>query len=284
MEVVRTKIALLILDIVMHHSKVDLDEKQITWMINKTNLEDNLIYWFESNGYLPNSGTLCHEPTGFGTVDTNPSVRLPPKAKVRPQDTSGLSRRNPRARADASSSTRISQGAQYVASNTEDSDVAPSPTSAGATHTQIDPMGKCNFNNPPHPVMFDDKVHESSQILQLETYVLERHGVSLWRDLSVCTPICPSSHALNPIQLVDFLIFYSQARLAAAAPRASVLTASPLPVSGASLHIFSPCQSTKKSSLQDSLREPSTALTVRTALLTTLRLYSPHPLRSAAKS
>ena len=124
---------------------------------------------------------------------------------VRPQDTSGLSRRNPRAKADSFSSTRISQGAQYVASNTEDSDVAPSPTSAGATHTQIDPMGKCNFNNPPHPVMFDDKVHESNQILQLETYVLARHGVSLWRDLSVCTPICPSSHALNPIQLVDFL-------------------------------------------------------------------------------
>ena len=39
------------------------------------------------------------------------------------------------------------------------------------------------------PTMFDAKVHVSSQITQLETYVLPRHEVSLWRDLSAYTPV-----------------------------------------------------------------------------------------------
>ena len=78
MEVVRTKIDLLILDIGINYTKVDLDVKQISWMTNKTDLEDCLTYWFESNGFLPNSGTLSHEPTGFGIVDANPRVRPPP--------------------------------------------------------------------------------------------------------------------------------------------------------------------------------------------------------------
>ena len=188
-------------------------------------------------GTLP-PGNLCHESTGLGNFDANPRVKLLPKAKSRPLDTSGLSRRNPRAKVDPSSSTLIRQGAQYVASVTEESVLAPSPTSAGAAHSQTDPLGRCNFNNPPLPTMFDAQVHESSQITQLETYVLPRHEVSLWRDLSACTPVCPSGHALNRIQLVDFLTYFSQARLAAAAPRASALTASPLPVSGVSLLIF----------------------------------------------
>ena len=205
MEVARTKIDLLIIDIVLNHNRDDLDHKRITWMINKGHLEENLIYWFESNGYLPNSGTLSHEPTSFDIDDANPSVKLPPKAKVKPQATSRLRRQNPIAKADTASSARSSQVAQYVASHTEDSDAAPSPTSAGATNTHVEPLGKCNFDKPPHPIMFDERVHESSQMYQLETRVLTRHGVSLWRDLSVSTPICPSGHALNPMQLLEFV-------------------------------------------------------------------------------
>ena len=167
-------------------------------------LSENLNWhtWVTSWNSPP--GNLCHESTGLGNFDANPRVKLLPKAKGRPLDTSGLSRRNPRAKVDPSSSTQIRQGAQDVASVTEASDLAPSPTSAGAAHSQTNPLGRCNFNNPPLPTMFDAKVHESSQITQLETYVLPRHEVSLWRDLSACTPVCPSGHALNRIQLVDF--------------------------------------------------------------------------------
>ena len=167
-------------------------------------LSENLNWhtWVTSWNSPP--GNLCHESTGLGNFVANPRVKLLPNAKGRPLDTSGLSRRTPRAKVDPSSSTQIRQGAQYVASVTEESVLAPSPTSAGAAHSQTDPLGRCSFNNPPLPTMFDAQVHESSQITQLETYVLLRHEVSLWRDLSACTPVCPSGHALNRIQLVDF--------------------------------------------------------------------------------
>ena len=159
----------------------------------------------EPNSGAPSSGAPSHEPTSFdNSDDVNPNVKLPPKAKANPQAASRLSKQNPLAKTDTASSARTSQVAQYVASHTEDSDAAPSPTSAGATNTHIEPMGKCNFNNPPHPIMFDARVHERSQIFQLETHVLTRHGVSMWRDLNGITPVCPSGHALNPMQLLDF--------------------------------------------------------------------------------
>ena len=152
-------------------------------------LSENLNWHTWVTSWNPPPGNLCHESTGVGNFDANPRVKLLPKTKGRPLDTSGLSRRNPRAKVDPSSPTQIWQGTQDMASVTEASDVAPSPTSAGAAHSQTNPLGRCNLNNPPLPTMFDAKVHVSSQITQLETYVLPRHEVSLWRDLSAYTPV-----------------------------------------------------------------------------------------------
>ena len=150
------------------------------------------------------SGNPSHEPLGLGPYDANPAVKLLPKAKATPLDTSGPPRRTPRARVEPFSPSLVSQNAQYVASATEESEAAPSPTSAGASHSQVDPLGKCNFNNPPHPIIFDAKAHEINQISQLETYVLTRYGVSSWRVVSAVVPICPSGHVLDHIQITGF--------------------------------------------------------------------------------
>jgi hypothetical protein len=152
MEEARTKIDQLILDIILHHHKSDLEQKQITWMTNKCRLEDNLNCWFESNGYLPNSGTPIHELTSFDNIDdANPSVKLPFKAKANPQAASSMSGQNPLAKADTASVARTGQLTQYVGSHTEDSDAAPSPTSAGVTNTPRRPNGQLQLQKPSAP-------------------------------------------------------------------------------------------------------------------------------------
>ena len=197
----RIKIGQLVLDIIQSHSKPDLEQKQITWMNNKGRLEDNLNVWFESNGYLPESTKM------EDTNDATPSVKLPPKAKTNPRADSGQRVQNPHAKADTGIATQASQQTQYINSQAEDSEVAPSPTSAGATITPVAPMGSCNFRISPHPVMFDAGIHDRSQLLQLEDHVLQQHGVTVYRDLSGTTPVCLSGHIMSPVQILEVLEF-----------------------------------------------------------------------------
>jgi hypothetical protein len=59
---VRTKITQLTQDITMHYSKVDLQLKRLAWMTNKKDLEESVVYWFESNGFIPHSCNPSNVP------------------------------------------------------------------------------------------------------------------------------------------------------------------------------------------------------------------------------
>jgi len=197
----RTKIDLTIEDISLNYDKVDLRLKPPGWMTVKKDLEDCVVYWFEANGYVPHTGNSSRVPPCGPCPPAYPPAKLLPQPKAFPLNPSGQIRRAPRARGDPIRPSNVNQVAQYVASATEESEAAPSPTSAGASHSQIDTLGKCNFDNPPQPIMFDAKAHESMQICQLEAYVLTQYGVSSWRNMDAIVPVCPSGHVLNHIQI-----------------------------------------------------------------------------------
>jgi hypothetical protein len=146
----RTKIAQTKDDITLFYGKVDLRLKLLVWMTVKKDLEDSVVYWFEAKGYAPHTGNpSLVPPCDPGQHDANPAVKLLPKPKAIPLSPSGQLRRASRARVDPFCPPTVNQNAQYVGSATEESEAAPSPPSAGASHSQIDPLGKCNFNKPP---------------------------------------------------------------------------------------------------------------------------------------
>ena len=70
-------------------------------MSNKKDLEENVIYWSEANGFIPHSGNPAPVlPHGQGQRDANQAVRPLPKPKAFPLVPSGRLRRSPRASAE----------------------------------------------------------------------------------------------------------------------------------------------------------------------------------------
>jgi hypothetical protein len=197
----RTKIVQTIEDITLNYDKVDLQQKPVGWISVKKDLEDCVTDWFESNGYFPHTGISSRVPPHGPCPPAYPPAKPIPLPKANPLNTSGQNRRALHVGADPTRPSDATQVAQYVPSGTEESEAAPSPSSAGASRAQIDTLGKCNFDYPPQPIIFDAKVHESIQICQLEAYVLTQYGVSSWRNMDTVVPVCPSGHALSHIQI-----------------------------------------------------------------------------------
>ena len=136
------KIDKLVLDIIQNHSESNLEQRQINWINNKGRLEYIATVWFESNGYFPNSSFQNPDCTKMKDInDATPAVKLPPKAKGNPR-AAGRQRReqNSLAKADTALSTQVSQQTQYINSQTEAIEAAPSPSSDGATIIPSSPL------------------------------------------------------------------------------------------------------------------------------------------------
>jgi hypothetical protein len=144
----RAKIDQTIEDITLHYDKVDLQQKPVGWLTVKKTLEGCVIDWFESNGYVPHTGISSRVPPHGPCPPAYPPAKLLPLPKANPLNTSGQNRRALHVGADPIRPSDATQVAQYVPSVTKESEAAPSPSSAGASRTQIDTLGKCNFDNP----------------------------------------------------------------------------------------------------------------------------------------
>lgn len=205
----RQQIGTLVQDIVQNYSKLDLEERSIKWIQGRTKFEQIAAVWFESNGFFPNSS--YPNPDNAKTKDEiAPTLTPTAKAEPRVQVIQGNPRRyeqNPLAQKKTDQLTQVSQhSCQNINSQTEASDPGvTSPSSVAPSNILVAPLGGWNPRIAPNPVMFGAGIHNQGQIHQLEDYVKQHHGVSLYRDLSRTTRVCLSGHTLSPVQLLEIV-------------------------------------------------------------------------------